>query len=48
MSQDIHKLVERYEADRKHNLADCSQYEWLTKDIPENFAEYCTDYFSCS
>lgn len=22
-----------------------SQYEWLTKDTPENFAEYCMDYY---
>ena len=25
-----------------------SQYEWLTKDTPENFAEYCKDYYCCS
>ena len=24
-----------------------SQYEWLTKDTPENFAEYCMDYYCC-
>ena len=22
-----------------------SQYEWLTRDTPENFAEYCMDYY---
>lgn len=25
-----------------------SQYEWLNKDTPENFAEYCMDYYCYS
>jgi len=25
-----------------------NQYEWLTTDTPENFAEYCMDYYCCS
>ena len=47
MNQDIHKLVERYEADRKHYLTDLYNEQCYLRTLWEKFSDVPIDKDEC-